>query len=176
MNSESHIDNHVRIAYDANMADLRDSVRKLFTYDPETGLFILSTGVPAFTRLDPNGYTIDTIFGWRLRGHQAAFAWMEGYIPLQVDHENKIRNDNRWVNLIPSNNVLNHQNQRRYSRNTSGVTGVNWHKASGMWNVRITVNTVTHFLGLYADFDGAVAVRREAEERFGFNPRHGGEL
>jgi hypothetical protein len=83
-----------------------------------------------------------------------------------IDHRNHNGLDNKKNNLRISDCVTNGQNKKLLDRNTSGVTGVDWHKQRGKWRVRITVNKKEISLGLYDDFDEAVAVRKQAQEQY----------
>jgi hypothetical protein len=58
------------------------------------------------------------------------------------------------------------QNCSLRSNNTSGVTGVGWHKQTLKWRVRIVVNGVELFLGTYVDFEDAVKARLQAEKKY----------
>lgn len=48
------------------------------------------------------------------------------------------------VNLFLANN---------YSNNTSGFTGVSWHKHANKWHVQIKSNGVNKYIGLYTDIN-----------------------
>ena len=52
------------------------------------------------------------------------------------------------------------------SNNTSGVTGVDWHKGWKKWRVRITVNHKTISLGAFDSMDDAIKARKEAEQKY----------
>ena len=54
-------------------------------------------------------------------------------------------------------------NQRKRSTNTSGRTGVSWHRGKGRWETSITVNNKHIYLGSYIDFELACFIRTEAE-------------
>ena len=80
----------------------------------------------------------------------------------EVDHINGYGLDCRRENLRLATRSENARNSRINSRNKSGVTGVAWNKASGKWHAYI----VQKNLGLFDDFDEAVATRREAELKY----------
>lgn len=61
----------------------------------------------------------------------------------------------------------------RRETNKSGVTGVSWYKRSGKWRAQIIVDGRALHLGLFDSFDEAVAVRKAANEKFGYHPDHG---
>lgn len=83
-----------------------------------------------------------------------------------VDHINHKPTDNRKSNLRIATPSENNQNQGLRQNNSSGVTGITWHKASKKWRVRIVINNQEIYLGIYDDFEEAVKVRREAEEKY----------
>ena len=85
-----------------------------------------------------------------------------------VDHINNDPTDCRKVNLRFATHTHNHMNVKERETNTSGVTGVGWHKASGKWRARITLKGVEYYLGIFDTFEEAVEARRLAEEnKFG---------
>ena len=54
-------------------------------------------------------------------------------------------------------------NQRKRNTNTSGRTGVSWHKGKGKWETSICVDRKKIYLGSYIDFELACFIRTEAE-------------
>lgn len=70
----------------------------------------------------------------------------------------------RWVDRR-----INQFNKRISDKNTSGKTGVCWHKQLGKWRAYITANGSHKALGVYDNFEDAVKAREEAEiEYYGF--------
>ena len=89
----------------------------------------------------------------------------------EVDHKNhpprnEHKIDNRKMNLAIVNRSQNQMNISIQTNNTSGVTGVDYHKASNKWRARICVNRKSIDLGLFDDFDRAVDARKEAEIKY----------
>ena len=86
----------------------------------------------------------------------------------EVDHKKHNLIDNRKENLRPVSHNQNMFNKRKYKNNTSGVTGVTWHKRSNKWRVSITINNKSIHLGYFdkEDFDEAVKTRKEAEDKY----------
>ena len=85
-----------------------------------------------------------------------------------IDHINHIKHDNRKDNLRIVNKSQNAMNQTTSSVNTSGVTGVGWHKAKGKWRAYIKINYKQIELGYFDSFEEAKQVRLQAEnEHFG---------
>ena len=68
---------------------------------------------------------------------------------LSVDHINRNHLDNNISNLRLADNSLQTHNQGRKSNNTSGCTGVSWHKASRAWRVRVQNKNQSTLIGVY---------------------------
>lgn len=84
----------------------------------------------------------------------------------EVDHINHDVHDNRKQNLRICTRSENNWNIGTRSNNKSGVTGVSWDKKSNKWVVHISYNGKDHNLGAYFDFNEAVKIRKEAEEKY----------
>jgi hypothetical protein len=83
---------------------------------------------------------------------------------VDVDHINGNRRDNRRSNLRIATRTQNNCNKHNLSRrNKSGKTGVSWDKKLKKWVVHITVNKKTMYVGVYAELNEAVEVRRQKE-------------
>lgn len=65
------------------------------------------------------------------------------------------------------------RNQSLSAANTSGRTGVYWHKPLAKWRARIKVKGKHISLGLYDDINEAAAARSAAEREYGFHNNHG---
>lgn len=76
------------------------------------------------------------------------------------------RYDNRKSNLRICTVQENCMNSALYKNNTSGVTGVMWHKRDMVWQARIKVNYKYIHLGCFEKFEDAVKARKEAEDKY----------
>ena len=83
-----------------------------------------------------------------------------------VDHINHNPLDNRKCNLRVCTQDDNMKNQKKRINNTSGYTGVYWHKNTNKWIARITVNKKHIYLGCYDNLEEAIEVRKKAEEKY----------
>ena len=83
-----------------------------------------------------------------------------------VDHINHNILDNRKQNLRIVKHAENLMNTKLYSNNTSGVKGVYWDKSRNKWMVCITAYKHTYHLGRFDDYNEAVRVRLQAEEKY----------
>lgn len=81
-------------------------------------------------------------------------------------HGRETKMDNRSCNLRIVSKGQNNINVGIRSNNTSGVTGVSWHKTFGKWKSQIGYNGECIVLGYFKDFDDAVKARKEAEDKY----------
>lgn len=129
------------------------------------------SGKPALCSLAHNGYLYGAIFGENYSTHRIAWYMSNGVQPIEVDHINGDRADNRLVNLRNVDRSANCRNVARSRRSVSGVPGVVWRKETRAWVVHIGKER----LGQFKDFDEAVAVRKAAEANRDYHPNHGRE-
>jgi len=155
--------------------------REVLRYDPDTGWLIRTVrmgargmiGMRAGYRHNTDGYRRVAFDGKQYREHRIIWAIVTGTWPLQIDHINGVRDENRWINLRDVSNRENCRNKKRPANNTSGVTGVYWRGRNLTWVARIRLNGKMANLGSFATFDEAVAVRKAAEVEHGFHANHG---
>lgn len=176
-----------------------EELRKLLSYDPETGVLTWKprpvemfrpgkqsaahnaatwnaryAGKPAFTYKDSGGYLVGNIFNQLYRANRVAYAIFHGRWPSdQADHINGDTSDNRVGNLRDVTNAENGKNQRTPKNNTSGRVGVSWHKRDQKWLANIRVDGRRVYLGLFDDFAAACVAREAAERKFEFHENHG---
>lgn len=79
------------------------------------------------------------------------------------DHINRNPLDNRKSNLRKATSLENMKNQSKHKNNTSGVSGVSWHKKIEKWCARIGVDNKMINLGCFTDKKDAIKARLEAE-------------
>ena len=129
----------------------------------------LATGKILKPRLDTNGYYIVGLCenGKRLtkRIHRLL---AELFIPnLEkkrcVDHIDRNRTNNKLSNLRWATDSENGQNASKRSDNTSGVSGVSFHKKANKWRARIRLNSGEKHLGYFVEIEDAIKVRKDAE-------------
>jgi HNH endonuclease/AP2 domain len=85
---------------------------------------------------------------------------------LYVDHINHDTLDNRRENLRVVTNAQNMQNRRGANEGSAtGVRGVSWHRASGSFEVHLTVNGKKRCLGYRKTLEEAAALARAGRER-----------
>ncbi len=112
-----------------------------------------------YIRLQIGGST-----GKTFAAHRVIWAMYHGYWPeYEIDHINRIRDDNRICNLRIVSPQENAKNKLMYASNKSGHTGV--YKVRNFWRATITANGVRADLGVFYTFEAAVAARQDAERK-----------
>lgn len=120
---------------------LREELQELYEYNPNTGIFISKIYRGKYKAGDiitgtlTDGY-INIYHKGRVYGlHRLAFLFMGEPLPEKpfvVDHINRIRWDNRWVNLRKVTNSENAKNSVSRGKSFAEITAV------------VTVNSLTH--------------------------------
>jgi len=163
-----------------NQKDLKEALH----YNPDTGVFTWVNLSP-YARsakigdvagyLDKkDGYMRIKVKGKQYLSHRLAWFYAHGVWPKhEVDHVNHDRADNRIVNLREVTRLENMRNASQYKTNTSGVTGVYWHKPTEKWQASIAVEGKLLYLGLDVDKFEAICARKSAENRYNFHSNHG---
>lgn len=108
------------------------------------------------------GYRHVTWLGKVHKVHRLIFLLEYGYLPLEVDHINGNRQDNRLENLRSANRSENQCNRGVIASNTSGYLGVSWHKKSKAWCVRVMKNGKTVVQQYFKDLELAGLFATEA--------------
>lgn len=138
-------------------------VRRLFNYDPDTGIFtrIVSVGSRGQEGMqvgsaDLHGYKTVRIEKRSYKIHRLAWLYVHGAWPVgDIDHINGNRSDNRIVNLRDVTRAVNLQNQRRATNNRStGVLGV-YKAENGRFNTKISINNKCVDLGTFDTLEEA---------------------
>jgi hypothetical protein len=124
-------------------------------------------------RTDSRGYLCGALDRKRVYAHRVIFKMLYGFEPNVIDHIDGDRANNRPSNLRDTSHAENCRNQRRSSRNRSGVTGVYWNPAMKKWRAVNPGRTKKTDIGHFSDFNDAVTARRAAERRLGYHPNHG---
>jgi len=161
-----------------------ERVRSLLDYNAETGILTwrqrprsdfnsdaqhkrwrtMFAGREAGT-LHHSGYRRIRIDGQFFSAHRVIWLHVHGRWPRdQIDHINRIKDDNRLANLREATLWQNMRNKHRYRNNRSGVPGVCWRPHRRAWGVYISIYKRRIHLGYYTNFERAVAARTAAAE------------
>lgn len=118
------------------------------------------------TTRDSTGYIRPVILRQSIHLHRFIWFYMTGEWPIEVDHINGIRDDNRWSNLRNVTHLENMRNQKRPINNTTGIVGVA--TAKSKWRAYIEEGGKQRHLGTFSSFEEAVSARKKAEQEFGY--------
>jgi hypothetical protein len=87
--------------------------------------------------------------------HRIIFMMHHDYLPVEVDHKDTDKLNNKIENLRAATHGQNQQNKPLQANNTSGIKGVVWHKTDKKWRVQIRVQGKLKHFGAYNDIDYA---------------------
>ena len=166
-----------------------DYLREALSYDPATGVLTWRERPRTHFLSDGNWRGWNKRYGGRMAGagadrehrkveitfmkktidlgaHRIAWAIVTGNWPLnEIDHINRVRDDNRWVNLREATDAEQCWNSGKHANNTSGFVGVSWHKPLHKWRTQIQANTRKRRLGYFPTPELAHAAYLEAKRR-----------
>lgn len=162
-------------------------LRERLRYDPDTGkLFWLDyegmpqkwrtryVGKEALISLNGKGYKKGKIDCVDYYAHRIAYTLYHAEWPSdQIDHINGVKTDNRIANLRVVTNQENNRNRPMRRDNSSGVTGVCWHKGINKWCANVRVDGKLKNLGSFNTIEEAAAARKQADVQYGYSERHG---
>lgn len=114
---------------------------------------------------DDDGYICTTDNKQKIYLHRLILN-LDKHNSIFVDHRFHNTYDNRKVNLRKCTNTQNVRNSKIQKNNTSGVTGVYWDNNHQGWHAFIHVNKRKISLGVHKDFDYAVKLRKDAEDKY----------
>lgn len=133
-------------------------VRKLFNYDPETGILTWKVSRTNSIKIgdiagciNGDGYLQTGISGKSYRNHRIAYLHYHGHLPEFVDHKDAIKTHNWISNLRKCSKSQNGQNSKLSKNNTSGVKGVCWCKRNNKWLAVLNIDGKGQYLGLFKD-------------------------
>jgi hypothetical protein len=177
----------------SNPLPAKELLERLFRYEPSTGLLFWKkrsadlfaitaersaehscaqwnsrwAGKEALTKVN-KGYRCGIINYQPVLAHRVVWKLMTGEDPIEVDHIDGDRLNNRWKNLRNVTVKENRRNVARRSDNKSGATGVFWSAKHKQWLVVLSI-------GRFTELDEAVAARKAAEVLLGYHSNHGRE-
>lgn len=131
-----------------------ERARELWSYDPDTGIVRWRSkgqghlAGEQFGFLGEHGYLIDHALGRTISVHRLIFLLVTGEMPPEVDHRNRVRHDNRWLNLRSATRPENSRNKKRNSHSTEEFKGVS--QIGNRFQAHICIDYEIIYLGAYA--------------------------
>ena len=158
-----------------------EQLKEILHYEPDTGIFtwLVSTGKRVKAGdiagcIEAEGYRVIRIKTKLYKAHRLAWLYMTGKWPKhQIDHDDRVRNNNKWSNLFEATNTENQKNCSKRKDNVSGVAGVDWIKVDSIWRARIRSNGQRISLGRFKDKFEAICARLSANNTYNFHVNHG---
>lgn len=149
-------------------------LRELLRYSRKTGVFVwrvdrggsAKAGTQAGS-MRPDGYRRISVDDVSYRASRLAWLYVTGSWPsVLIDHENRMRSDNRWRNLRLATHKQNAANVSPH-RDGSGHRGVCWDAGKQRWLASICRSGKKTYLGRFLDKGAAVAARARADQVVG---------
>ncbi len=107
---------------------------------------------------DKDGYIVVGINKKNYRAHRLVWLYVHGELPkCDIDHINRIKDDNRPENLRLVNKSQNRQNINMQKNNKSGLKGVWLHKQNKSWCASISINKKNKHIGCFETKEEAAA-------------------
>lgn len=150
------------------------TLRELFNYDPDTGLFtrlkrVSQRGLVGTVAgcVNVNGYVHIKIACRGYKAHRLAWLYMTGEWPEhEVDHEDRDRTNNRWKNLRAATHKQNQENRTPRHDSSSGITGVLWSNRDQAWRVTICIEGRKRHIATRKSLEEAAAIRAAAALKY----------
>jgi len=155
-----------------NMKESQEYLHKLFSYDGKDLIWKKTrggriTGSIAGNKNKTDGYIRITLDKKLYLAHRLIWMFVYGYLPENdLDHINRIRDDNQIDNLREVSTQCNIQNSKVYTNNLSGIKGVAWQKQRKKWMAQITINGKQKNLGRFKNKIDAAKARYQAELKY----------
>ncbi|CCV12949.1 HNH endonuclease signature motif containing protein [Mesorhizobium sp. STM 4661] len=130
-------------------------------------------GKEAFTATNGHGYRRGSIFDVDYLTHRVIWIWMTGDEPVEIDHENHSRSDNRWDNLKDGTHTDNARNMSLPVTNTSGYIGVTFEKHRNSFRAMIRHEGRKTHIGRFLTAEQASAAYQAKALELGFHTNHG---
>lgn len=147
-------------------------LKELFSYDEKTGdltriLDIGGAKIGDIAGSMKRGYKTIRVDGSSYYAHRLVWLYVYGHFPkLMLDHINRIRSDNRLVNLREVSVSENNQNTSISKNNSTGYSGISFHKATGKYQARIGVDGKSKYLGIFISIKNAIVAQTEAKLKY----------
>ena len=157
----------------------QEYLKELFEYNGEDLIWgVKRRGTKGFGSVagcvNSYGYRQIQVDGKAYKAHRLIWLYNYGKFPdNQTDHIDQNRLNNKLNNLRDVTRQENQKNRSKSKRNTSGVTGVNWHKPTGKWMAYGKVDGKQIHLGRFTDKLDAIVARKSFEAKHNFHANHG---
>jgi len=150
----------------------QERLHELLTYDFLTGEWVWAKTYSSHAIrgrragcVNAQGYNVIRIDGRLYRAARLAWFYVYGVWPIEIDHDNTITSDDRWINLYEATSQQNKQNRSVRYDNALLIKGIS-QLPSGRYTASIKHNYVSHYLGSFDTLEEAVNARKVAEIQY----------
>lgn len=154
-----------------------EMILDIFSYDKEEGCLFRKKSYHeryignTIGTLNGRGYMLTRIGHKKYPIHRLVWIVCNGYIPVEIDHINHIKTDNRIENL---REVTRSEQMKNRSMNKNNITGrIGVSIKGNVYRAHIGVNGERIYLGDYSTFKEACIARGVAEKIHNFHINHG---
>lgn len=153
-----------------------DRVNEVLSYDQDSGIFRWKVRLSDRSPIGkiagghaPKGHWRIRIDGHYYFAHRLAWLLMTGDWPtFEIDHKNRVPDDNKWPNLRPATASQNHANGNLRKDSTTGYKGVQFCKQKGKFLAQVVKDNKRHYIGFFKDpYEAHLAYLAKAEELHG---------
>ncbi|WP_285295775.1 HNH endonuclease signature motif containing protein [Aureimonas altamirensis] len=142
-------------------------LRERMNYDPLSGHFTWIDGPRAGKQAGSlnkvTGYIVLAIDGRTYPAHRCAWLWQYGEWPIdEIDHVNRLRDDNRFDNLRLATRAENNRNRATSHLNHTGRKGVAYSRLTGLHSASIMCDGQVYALGFHKSSAAAHAAYARA--------------
>ena len=145
-------------------------VKRQFSYNKKTGILKWKIGIRKGKNvgcLDERGYIQTVINNKKTYIHRLIWLYVYGEFPKkEIDHINRIKDDNRICNLRDVSRQINNYNHGLNKNNKSGYKGVRWNKKCNKWASFIGINNKLIHLSCFKLIKDAIKARKRAELKY----------
>lgn len=120
-----------------------------------------------------DGYGRVSLYGKSYLAHRIIWLYHYGYMPKFIDHIDHNKSNNNIDNLADKTHQENHRNRKLHKNNSSGFTGVTYHKTKKLWTAQITLQMNQIQLGQFGTIEEAISMRLTANDHYNFHSTHG---
>lgn len=133
------------------------SVSGTLTHNKSYSNFIKAGDDAGYLRKD--GYLQVKVNSKAYLVHRICYYMHTGEQPEYIDHLNKVRSDNRFINFRSCTHAENMKNKSDYSNNLTGDRNISYHIRDGVYEVKFRVDGKQHYVGRSNTLEGAIAIR-----------------
>lgn len=129
----------------------QEEVKDLFIYKNGSLYWRNDTGTATKAgakagHIQKTGYVNVTVKRKKYQAHRLIYLYHFGYVPNQIDHINRVKDDNRIENLRPTDSSKNQMNTNNRRSSGRGV----YERPNGRWRAQIYKNGKAVSLGHYS--------------------------